>query len=128
MPQKKLEEWISPQEASLVMSLLKGVYISPDDIKQARKKLSEHDFIQASEKNTVYRRKAIEQLEIKKRYHDTFFGSVVQDRYKRQPVEIVAGWLGEFPHTIQHMEARGYKVPMKEEATQILKNKKETRN
>lgn len=125
MPQKRLEEWISPQEASLVMSLLRGVYISPDDIKQARrKKLSEDDYIQPSETNTVYRREAIEQLEIRKRHSGAFFGPVVQDKYKRQPVDIIANWLKEFPHTIEYMEARGYKVPMKEEALRILAEKK----
>jgi hypothetical protein len=104
MSQKQLSEWISPLEAALEMSVRGGCYISPDDIKQARKRLPEGAHIPVSKRASVYRRENIRDLKINKREQE-------------QPSkEVVVSWLWEFPETIQQLEQEGFTIPHKEEA------------
>jgi len=112
MSQKKLSEWISPLEASLEMSIRGGCYISPDDIKQARKRLPEGSYIPVSKRSSVYKRDNIRELKINKREQE------------QPPIEAVVSWLWEFPETIKHLEQEGFTIPHKEEAQTKLEEQR----
>src|SRR5438105_2793925 len=106
MTQKKMSDWISPLEASLEMSLRQGCYISPDDIKQARKRLPQGAHMPISNRLSVYSRNAIRQAKINK----------VPSKQKQPDLSVVISWLWEFPETIRHLEREGFVLPLKREA------------
>lgn len=108
MSQQKLAEWISPLEAALEMSIRGDCYISPDDIKQARKRFPDGSYIPVSKRASVYKRSSIQGLKINKREKG------------EPPVETVVSWLWEFPETIEVLEQEGFFIPRKEEAQIIL--------
>lgn len=112
MAKNHLAEWISPLEASLEMSIRKGCYISPDDLKQARKRFPEGAYIPVSKRASVYKRSLIRKLTINKR----------DERPPSQ--EVVVSWLWEFPETITSLEQEGYAIPHKEEAQTVLEAQK----
>jgi hypothetical protein len=112
MSQIKLAEWISPLEAALEMSIRGACYISPDDIKQARKRLPEGSYIPVSKRASVYKRDSIQKLKINKREQG------------EPTVETVVSWLWEFPGTIEVLEQEGFSIPHKEEAQTMLERQR----
>lgn len=114
MTQTKLNEWISPLEASLEMSIRKGYYILPDDIKQARRRLPEGSHIAISKRGSVYKRESIKDFTINKQ----------KAKQEKPNKDIVATWLWEFPDTIEQLEEEGFSIPNKEDALSLLKEQK----
>lgn len=107
----KLNEWISPLEASLEMSIRKGCYISPDDIKQARGRLPEGSYISISKRGSVYKRESIRNFTINKQ----------KAKQEKPSTEVVASWLWEFPETVKQLEEEKFFIPNKEDALKLLK-------
>ncbi len=117
MLETQLQEWISPQEASLVMSVRRGIYVSPDDIKQLRNqgRFEDGTFINVSKRNTIYKRSMIERFEgPKKRSKE------ISKEGEERFIEVVARWLWEFPKTIQELENQGYTIPLKNAALLLV--------
>lgn len=116
--QPKMADWITPQEASLEMSIRpKGnAYVSPDDIKQLRLngKLSEKSYMQVSRRLTLYLRKDMRELD---KFQKRETGDETFDP------NIVATWLEVFPKTIQQLEATGRTIPHKSEAMRIVQER-----
>lgn len=108
---KQLTEWISPQEASLIMSIKRGVYVSPDDIKQLRNdgKLPDGSFLRISNRNTIYKRSAIEN-----------YAGLNKRTLKEIDTNTVAVWLWEFEETVNALERQGFTIPYKQEAEQLV--------
>lgn len=107
----QLPEWISPQEASLVMSIMRGVYISSDDIKQLRNdgRLPDDSYIRVSKRNTIYKRSAIEA-----------FSGLNKRAPKEVDANIMAVWLWEFEETVNVLESQGYAIPSRKAAEQMV--------
>lgn len=113
-----LPEWIGPLEASLEMSIRRGIYISPDDIKQLRnkKRLPEGSYLTVSNRSTIYQRQTIRDFQGLKKREVVPIGK-----------DLVVNWLWEFPKTIQALEQEGYNIPHKEEALIELEQQRENK-
>lgn len=111
-------EWITPLEASLEISIRKGHFVSPDDLKQLRNKgkIDKQYLLRVSNEITLYKR--------------DFIVSDLPAPNKRTkqdaPVEYVAKWLEEYPETIVALMRDGFVIPNLEEAnTKVAQKKRE---
>ncbi len=113
MGKQKLKEWITPLEASLEMSVRKGYYVSPDDIKQLRNagRLPESAYMVVSKRASIYSRQAIRD----------FTGSFNKREQRPPEIATVAAWLWEFPETIAALEKEGLALPLKDAGLALLK-------
>lgn len=111
MSKKQLAEWISPQEASLIMSIRRRVYVSPDDIKQLRNdgRLPDGSYQRISNRNTIYQRHAIEN-----------FTGLNKRTLREIDAHMMAVWLWEFEETVNTLASQGYDIPYRKEAEQIV--------
>ncbi len=114
--QPELTDWISPQEASLEMSIKENAYVSPDDIKQLRLtgKLNQESYMHVSSRLTLYLRKAMREFD---QFQKRETGEKTFDP------KIVATWLEMFPKTIQQLESDGHIIPRKEEAAKLVQER-----
>lgn len=117
MSKQKLKEWITPLEASLEMSVRKGYYVSPDDIKQLRstERLPESAYMVVSKRASIYNRQAIRD----------FTGSFNKREQREPEAATVSSWLWEFPETIAALEKEGFSIPLKDEGLAVLKEQEQ---
>lgn len=112
-------EWITPLEASLEVSIRKGFFVSPDDLKQLRNrgKIDKQYVRHASKRLTLYDRAFIvEQLPAPTKHQD----SPIEGKH-------VADWLEDCSETVGSLLAQGFSVPCLEDAQRIIKERQTER-
>jgi len=112
-------EWITPLEASLEVSIRKGFFVSPDDLKQLRNtgKIDKQYIKHASKRLTLYDRSFIvEQLP-------------TPTKRQERPVEAkdVADWLEDCAETIGILLRQGFHIPDIEKAQRLVKEREQER-
>lgn len=117
MPQTT--EWITPLEASLEVSIRKGFFVSPDDLKQLRNtgKIDAQYVRHASKQLTLYDRNfIIEQLPAPTKRQDSSI----------EPIH-VAHWLENCAPTIGLLLREGFQIPHLVAAQEVVKKREAER-
>lgn len=112
---KKLNKWITPQEASLEASIRAGHYVAPDDIKQLRLKgkIPPAYVQQASGQIWLYDRDYI------------ISGDATPKKRVQTPitVEHLISWLN-YPQTLAALQREGFEIPHLGTAQKIKEERK----
>lgn len=107
-----MTEWIASLEACLEISIRKGFYVSPDDLRQLRNKhkIDEQYINQLSKRIVLYdRRYIVEHLPAPHK----------RVEHKLEP-EHIATWLELYPQTIINLLKSGLYVPHMDDAGKIV--------
>lgn len=106
-----MTDWITPSEASLEVSIRKGFFVSPDDLKQLRKNKIGENYVKRLSKRVVL-------------YDRNFIVEQLPAPHKRvmHPIEPehIANWLEEHPQVIIALVTSGLRVPHLDQANEIL--------
>lgn len=112
-------EWITPLEASLEVSVRKGFFVSPDDLKQLRNtgKIDKQYVKHASKRLTLYDRSFIvAELPAPTKRHEP----AIEAKH-------VADWLEDCTETIGSLLKQGFRIPDLEAAQCIVREREEER-